>query len=445
MHIKPRKGLKAGDILDGQLTLLEHVAEGGMGSIFRAAPISGGDHVAVKLLHKRFIEDSEAVERFMREAQTISALSHPGIIRVFSYGFDEANNELYLVMEWLDGDDVDDIILREGALDPRYAAWVALQVARCLSYAHEQGVIHRDLKPENIFITPGPTPAHDKVRVLDFGIAKVLNNPNQLEITRVGIVCGTPEYMSPEQARAGAVDGRADLYSLGCVLFAMVTGRPPFSGTNPINVMIQQQTDPLPPMPDEVPAQLQDIIRLATQKRPDQRQRSLKVFARQLVDFLNAQPTLSDASDVIDLGATGLESASAARISSTATPKLTPELVAAERARLAAGGPSRVASAQAHKLTADQVAEAVQEADRRISSGSIPKLNLNAIPPAPAPAPAPAPTLAPAPTPAPLPAPTPAARLATTTDRVLWGVVALLVVVVVALLGALIVGCQRSL
>jgi eukaryotic-like serine/threonine-protein kinase len=465
MSIKPRKGIQVGDTLDEKFTLLEHAAEGGMGSIFRAQRIEDGLIVAVKLLHKRFMEDSEAVERFMREAETISRLSHPCIIRVFSYGFDEVNNELYLAMEWLEGSDVDDLIHREGSLDPRYASWVALQVARCLSYAHGQGVIHRDLKPENIFIIPGATPADDQVKVLDFGIAKVLNNSNRPEITRVGIVCGTPEYMSPEQARASStIDGRSDLYALGCVMFAMLTGRAPFAGNNPIAIMIQQQSDPLPPMNDDVPQPLQDIIYQATQKDREHRQPNLKAFGRQLIAILNDQPLPEEdtaASLSVDLP-TVLQSASSTRQSSTATPKLTPAMIAAERDRLAAGGPARVSRTQVHQMTAEDVAAASREADLRISSGAIPKLTPDAIAdakaaevapqaapkPAPQAAPKPAPQAAPQPAPQAAPQPAPPPSLATApsrpapkpgADKVLWLIVAALSFVVVGLFIALII------
>ena len=320
--------LEVGTILDERFKILEHVADGGMAAVYRARELETARILAVKLLHHRFLGDEEAIARFEREAEIASRLHHPGIIHIYGHGSD-SQGRFYLAMEWLEGYSIDELIEREGPLFPDYASWLVLQVAHCLAYSHQQGILHRDLKPDNIFVVEGASPAEDQIKVLDFGIGKILNDPSLEALTMVGTVCGTPEYMSPEQCRGKVMDARTDLYSLGCVFYAMLSGQPPFQGNNFYHVMIQHQTDPLPPFPDDIPAGLTAIITQATAKKREDRQASLSVFVQQLQAFMSgdANAQVEIAAEKITAPDPKLHSPGAMR-TSTQLKKLTPEMIA---------------------------------------------------------------------------------------------------------------------
>ena len=284
------KTLRPNELLDGRFKIIQQIAAGGMGAVFRARDVVSGDAVAIKVLHPHFAADPEAIARFKQEARAIEQLEHPGIIKTLGHGVD-ARGRLYLAMEWLEGCDLSTLIEDEGPLAPNYAAWIVMQAAQALDFAHQQSIIHRDIKPENIFINHGATPSQDRAKVLDFGVAKIHDDQDS-NITRAGTVCGTPQYMGPEQARADVLDGRSDLYSLGCLLYAMLAGHDPFGNSTPMEAMIKQQLDPLPALPAalEIPAALEAILQRATQKKREHRQASTQVFTEQLRAFLRDEP-----------------------------------------------------------------------------------------------------------------------------------------------------------
>jgi len=252
-------------VLSGRYELSHLVARGGMAEVYRARDRMLDRPVAVKILFPELSVDRSFVERFRREAQAAANLSHPNIVPVFDWG--EDGGTYYIVMEFVDGRTLSAILRGAGPLHPDRAAEIAADVAGALSYAHRHGVVHRDVKPGNVLITE-----EGVVKVTDFGIARALNTEESL--TQTGAVMGTATYFSPEQAEGIGVDARSDIYSLGVVLFEMVTGRPPFLGESPVSVASKHVREH-PPTPRDinpaVPADLEAVILKCMAKSPEHR------------------------------------------------------------------------------------------------------------------------------------------------------------------------------
>nr|HEX4312868.1 serine/threonine-protein kinase [Kofleriaceae bacterium] len=217
----------------GNYTIAEPLAAGGMGTIYRAVHNVLGRNAAVKLLRPDLGNNHELVSRFFKEAKAASAIHHPGIVEVFDFGFaDGGDHDAYLVMELLDGVSLGRRLADKKRLTEVHAGVIARGVASALGAAHAKGIIHRDLKPDNVFLVPDPdVPFGERPKVLDFGIAKLSDAlaGTRSGQTQTGALIGTPHYMAPEQAQAAsAIDHRADLYSLGCLLYEMLVGEPPF-------------------------------------------------------------------------------------------------------------------------------------------------------------------------------------------------------------------------
>ncbi len=212
----------------GSYRIVGTVGEGGMGSVFLAQHNLIGRYAAIKVLHSHLCEKEEQVNRFFNEARATSQISHPGILEVYDFGW-HTDGSAYIVMEFLEGESLEDRIHRLGRISTEHALHITRQVAGALAAAHAQEIVHRDLKPENIHIVRDPEVAGgERIKILDFGIAKMLGDTSS---TRAGALIGTPDYMAPEQCKgAKSVDQRVDFYSLGCILFRMVCGRPPFVG-----------------------------------------------------------------------------------------------------------------------------------------------------------------------------------------------------------------------
>src|SRR5262245_26807962 len=212
----------------GAYRLLEQIGAGGMGAVWLAEHAMLGRRAAVKVLHKDYSARSEIVSRFFNEARAATAISDPGIVQIFDFGH-HTDGTAYIVMELLEGETLDRRIRSRGPMQPTDALRVIRQVATSLAAAHARGIVHRDLKPENVFLVRDmEVVGGERAKILDFGIAK-LQGDRQGWRTETAQVMGTPLYMSPEQCRgAGMVDHRTDIYSLGCVLFVLLTGRPPF-------------------------------------------------------------------------------------------------------------------------------------------------------------------------------------------------------------------------
>ncbi len=256
-----------------------------MGTVHRALDFHTGRNVAVKLLT---IADGQDVERFVREAAALASLTHPGIVRYIAHGTTDDGRH-YLVMDWIDGDNLVTRAELEG-LTVRETVLVIRQVADALAEAHRHHMIHRDIKPDNLMLDGD---ALDQVRVVDFGLARYVADDQQL--TRTGIAMGTPGYMSPEQARgARDLDGRSDIFSLGCVLYECLAGRPPFLGENPMAVQVKLILVDPPPVTQlcpEVPPALAAIVVCMLEKHPDDRFPTMD----DVVDALAALHGLPDA------------------------------------------------------------------------------------------------------------------------------------------------------
>ena len=210
-------------MIDSRYRVLRKIGEGGMGTVYAAEHVEIGKIVAIKILHPHYSTEQELVERFRREARAASRIGHPNIIDVMDFGTTD-DGCAYFIMEHLDGIDLADVLSHERRLDANRSCEITIQVCRALAAAHAAGVIHRDLKPENIFLVARDGKA-DFVKVLDFGVARSAGRTNRL--TNPGIAMGTPEYMAPEQAAGGVTDHRSDIYSVGALLYEMVTGQPP--------------------------------------------------------------------------------------------------------------------------------------------------------------------------------------------------------------------------
>ncbi|MGM0575018.1 MAG: protein kinase domain-containing protein [Myxococcota bacterium] len=262
-----------GRILDGRYRIEALLGEGGMGLVLRARHLFLDRPVAVKLLHPELLLVDEVKERFLREARTASVVRHERVVEISDFGVTPQGLH-YLVMEHLTGEDLYDWSQERGRVDVRDALQIGAQTCEALAVIHRHGFVHRDLKPENIWLVEGDP---GRVKLLDFGIAGVLAGDESSDadrLTRTGRALGTPNYMAPEQARAGALDGRADLYALGCVLWELVTAEVAFAGGSPMEVMTRQLQE-MPRRPSEVvaglPSWFDDLVLHALEKDPDER------------------------------------------------------------------------------------------------------------------------------------------------------------------------------
>jgi serine/threonine protein kinase len=262
------------EILNGQFKILQRIGTGGMGSVYKASQPEMNRMVAVKILHTKLTDRKDLASRFRREARALSHLSHPNTVKVMMYG-ELDNGALYIVMEYLEGRNLHQIIKREGPMPLERAIPVLLQVCGALQEAHELGIVHRDIKPENIFLTKSAG-MEDFAKVLDFGLAKVTERelrPGSIMLTQEGMVFGTPEFMSPEQAQGLVLDARSDIYSLAVILYEALTGKLPFEGKTPmeyiqLHVSSPTRCGPLPSARRRLQRRLPGPAEDGTSRRP---------------------------------------------------------------------------------------------------------------------------------------------------------------------------------
>ncbi len=264
--------IQAGDQLD-HYRIESLVARSGMASIFRAIDLRDGSAVAIKIPHPEMESDPVFFDRFHREDEIGRALDHPGVMRVFGA---VDRSRVYMVMEWVEGRLLREILTKEGKLAPERATRITARICEVLEYIHKQGIVHRDLKPDNIMVDD-----EDRVKLIDFGIA-AKSGSRRLTFTKLSQVMGTAEYISPEQVKGKRGDARSDVYALGVMLYEMVTGKTPFSGDNPFLLMNDRVlNNPVPPreVNPEITPQLQEIIYRALERDPKSRYASAREFA----------------------------------------------------------------------------------------------------------------------------------------------------------------------
>jgi serine/threonine-protein kinase len=276
-------------IINDRYELHERIGRGGMADVFMARDLLLDRDVAVKILFPEHAVDPNFVERFRREAQSVAGLNHPNIVGVYDWG--QTGNTYFMAMEFVKGRTLAEVLRRQGRLTARSAASVGGSIANALAYAHRNNVVHRDIKPANILMA-----SNGDIKVVDFGIARALDSAHDGGLTQDGAVMGTATYFSPEQAKGDGLDLRSDLYSLGIVLYELVTGKPPFSGESALATAYKQVHDVPTRMKDhaaDVPPALEAIVSKCMAKEPTRRYATAEQLRDDFRYFLNNQPTMA--------------------------------------------------------------------------------------------------------------------------------------------------------
>jgi len=281
-----------GEVIAGRYEVVELIGKGGMSSVFKAHDRLLERIVAIKVLHPHFTQDEEYVERFRREARSVAQLSHPNIVTVIDRGEDAGRQ--YIVFEYVEGENLKQLLERTGPMPVRDALIMALQMARALSFAHGRGLIHRDVKPQNVLLN-----ADGAAKMTDFGIARSVDVQG---VTITGTVLGTSEYIAPEQARGQQVDAQTDVYSLGVVLYELLTGGVPYDGDNFVTVALKHVNEPVPSVLEhrpDAPPRLALAIERAMAKSPDERYESMDGLVEELEANLAELDPISEGATMI--------------------------------------------------------------------------------------------------------------------------------------------------
>ncbi len=407
------QGELIGRIFDRKYRVNELIGSGGMGSVYRATHLEMSREVALKVLDHGIADSDRQVQRFHQEARSSSRLQHPNTIRVYDFGRAE-DGRLYLAMELLKGETLADLMRREKRIPLPRTCHIIKQVCKSLAEAHQMGLVHRDLKPDNIFITE-IFGERDFVKVLDFGIAKSTEGPEQESLTQTGFICGTPRYLSPEQAMGKTVDPRSDLYALGVLLYEMLSGQPVYSAATPIGIVMKHIKEPPPILAigsSNGAVGASRLIASMLAKSPDQRPSRASLVAEYLVAIADdrlidlpgapsaAPPVVEDEGGATLMLAAPSRPASAATSRPSAPPAAAPE--GNKTAVFEGGGiddelePTLNRSASAASALGRLSAPPVLTPIARSAPSAAPFAE-----PAPSPFGAPAPVAAPAPNPAP--------------------------------------------
>ncbi len=287
--------MSAGDVIAGRYELVELIGRGGMSSVWKAHDRLLDRTIAIKSLHEQFTQDEEYVERFRREARSVAQLSHPNIVTVIDRG--EEKGRQYIVFEYVEGENLKQLIERSGPLPVRDALLLTLQMARALGFAHERGLIHRDVKPQNVLLNEDGQP-----KMTDFGIARSVDVEG---VTITGTVLGTSEYIAPEQARGQRVDALTDVYSLGVVLYELLTGRVPFQGESFVAIALRHVNEPAPSVLElrpDCPPRVGMAVERALAKRPEDRFGSMSELCGELEACLYELDSSSEEATMISRG-----------------------------------------------------------------------------------------------------------------------------------------------
>ena len=322
-----------GKEVDERYKVLKKIGQGGMGAVYIAEQSLIGRRVALKVLLSEIVKDESIVKRFLIEAKAIAALSNAHTITLYDFGVTAAGL-LYFTMELVEGVDLSKIIKRDGPMGYQRATALILQVCESLEEAHQKGILHRDIKPDNLMITDKD--GAEWVTVLDFGIAKLHPDDTIEQVTKTGMLCGTPAYLSPEQVTGKPATPASDLYSLGIILYEMLTGKPPFLDPTPINVLMKHVNETPAPVhqvrPDlAVPMAMHDFLQVALRKDPEKRYQSVEEFRTALrlvlkrIDGVPAAPTAMDPEITVPTEPQETPSPDDSPVSSSVLPPTTPD------------------------------------------------------------------------------------------------------------------------
>ncbi|QKG23662.1 Stk1 family PASTA domain-containing Ser/Thr kinase [Actinomadura verrucosospora] len=289
-------------LLGGRYELDTVIGRGGMAEVYRARDLRLDRVVAIKTLRSDLARDPTFQARFRREAQSAASLNHPSVIAVYDTGEDMIGDTPipYIVMEYVDGSTLRDLLRENRALLPEKALEITDGILRALDYSHRGGIVHRDIKPANVMLT-----RQHEVKVMDFGIARAMAD-SASTMTQTAQVIGTAQYLSPEQAQAKRVDARSDIYSTGCVLYELLTGRPPFTGDSPVAIAYQHvREEPVPPsqVDPQIPQWADAMVLKAMAKDPDHRYQNATEFRQEIQRVLQGQPVASTAASTMLMGA----------------------------------------------------------------------------------------------------------------------------------------------
>ena len=352
-----------GTLLAGRYRIEALIGSGGMGAVYRAEHVHMRKAVAVKVLHKEMTAFPEVVARFEREAVAAGRIEHPHVVSASDFGQLE-DGSFYLVLEFIEGQSLAKHVSKEGALSPMRALRIARQIVEALQAAHGVGIVHRDLKPDNVMLVEKDDDP-DFVKVLDFGIAKIKveETVEQPALTQIGTVFGTPEYMSPEQARGELVDARADLYTVGVILYEMLAGVSPFKDDDLVVVLTRHLTADPPPLPSSVDPTIVDLVlRLMRKNREERVQSASELIER--IDVILGSP--ASAAGFAGIPASGVMRARSAHLSN-------PELAGPSAADAAQGfAPTILGETTPHALARNRLADSLLKRQISVAGRSIP-------------------------------------------------------------------------
>jgi serine/threonine protein kinase len=280
-RLRTGRRYEIGETLASRFRIVRDLDDGGMGQVFVAENLSIGRNVAIKVLKPELLANEEFRKRFQKEADAIAAIAHQNVVRFFDL---VVGDPTFLVMEYVEGPTLSAVLKMDERLDPLRATELARRLCWGLDAAHRAGVIHRDVKPSNIILAPDAE-SREQPKLIDFGVAKLTSQPADVQLTRHGQIVGTPHYMCPEQITGGEIDARSDVYSLGCVLYHMIAGRPPFVGLEEYQILsqhVERAAEPVGEVVPGVPPELQRVLQRALAKAPSSRFDSMQEMARAL-------------------------------------------------------------------------------------------------------------------------------------------------------------------